>query len=209
LHTGDEAAADGLWRVFAGVSEAQRLFRAQTDSGDETQHREPDIVRRERGGDGRGAVQQQVELVDGFAAEPVGELALRQGADEQAEQCGAADQSDLRGGREAAARHVGDERAKDDVVGDVEEVTGGDEDEDPVVNRAHPGIVHGRADEALDGLRHYRVYSPWCRFAALGEESHAGCDASIGSPGWRVAVFAQGDRSEMTPGRQCPTPPRQ
>ena len=53
------------------------------------------VIRRERRGDGRDAIEQQVELIDRFAAEPVGELALRHGAEEQAEQRGARHDGDL------------------------------------------------------------------------------------------------------------------
>ena len=96
LHAGDEAAADVLRRILAGIGEAQRLLGAEPDAGDEAQRGEPDVVGRERRGDGRQAVQQQVELIDRLAAEAVGELALRQRADEQAEQRGAGNGGDLR-----------------------------------------------------------------------------------------------------------------
>ena len=160
LHAGDETAADVLGRILAGISEAQRLLGAEPDAGDEAQCCEPDVVGRECRDDGRQAVQQQVELIDGLAAEAVGELALRQRADEQAEQRGAGNGGDLRGRGEAGAHHVGNQRSQDHVVGDVEEIPRGDQREHAPMDRAHPGIVERRANEALDRLGH-ALPPPW------------------------------------------------
>ena len=38
----------------------------------------------------------------------------------------------------------------DDVVSDIEKISGGDQREDAVVNRAKPSIVERRADEGFD-----------------------------------------------------------
>ena len=41
MHEGEDAAADALGRIFAGVGEGQRLFGAKAEAGDETRGGEP------------------------------------------------------------------------------------------------------------------------------------------------------------------------
>ena len=91
-----DAAADALGRIFAGIGEGERLLGAEADAGDEAADDQQRDARRQRAEDREDAEQQQVELIDEPAAEPVAELALAGGADEHAEDGGAADEGGLR-----------------------------------------------------------------------------------------------------------------
>ena len=85
-------------RIFAGIGESERLLGAEAEAGDEAADNQQRHARGERAEDGENAEQQQVELIDEAAAEPVGEFALAGGADEHAENGGAADDRDLGSG---------------------------------------------------------------------------------------------------------------
>jgi hypothetical protein len=154
LHEGGDAAADAFGCIFGGIGKAQRLRRAEAHAGDEAADREPAGRGRHRSRDRRQPVEQHRPLEHGLAPEPVGELALPQGAHEQAEDRHRADRADFRRGREMRAHHVGHERAQDDVVDDVEEITEGDERQDPVMHRPHGGRVEPLVDIGNDRLRH-------------------------------------------------------
>ena len=117
-------------RIFAGIGEGERLLGAETDAGDEAADDQQRDARGERAEDGEDAEQQQVELIDESAAEPVAELTLAGGADEHAEDGGAADGRDFGSGRELRSEDVRNERAEDGEVDDVEEISGGDERDD-------------------------------------------------------------------------------
>jgi hypothetical protein len=143
LHERDHAAANAFRGVFGRVGKAQRLLGAKTDAGDEAKgHQpceagvEPDARHRRKGRDnGCKAEQQQVELVDGFAAEPIGEFALAERSDKQTEQGNAADPRDLLLGDEPAADQIRHQRAEDREIENVEEISRGDQGQDAPVQR--------------------------------------------------------------------------
>ncbi len=58
------AAADALGRIFAGIGEGKRLLGAKADAGDEARGDEPRDARSEGPEDGEDTEQQQVELID-------------------------------------------------------------------------------------------------------------------------------------------------
>ena len=68
-------------RIFARIGEGERLLGAQADAGDEAADHQQGHARGERAEDGENAEQQQIELIDEPAAEPVAEFALAGGAD--------------------------------------------------------------------------------------------------------------------------------
>ena len=84
---------------------------------------EPAHIRRQRREDGDEAVEQDRGLEHPLAAEPVGELALPGGADEDSEELVTVPIApSLRRRRELRADHVRHQRAQDDEVDDVEEI---------------------------------------------------------------------------------------
>ena len=89
-----------LRRIFAGISEGQRLLGAESNPGDKAADDHQRDARGQRAEDGEDTEQQQIELIDESPAEPVAELTLAGGADEHAEDGGAADGSDFRSRRE-------------------------------------------------------------------------------------------------------------
>src|ERR1700692_880869 len=100
MDDGEDAAADALGRIFSGISEAQRRLGAQPEPGDKATSDQQRHARSECAEDGEGAEQEQVELIDESAAEPVGEFALAGSAEKHAENGGAADGRGLRSGCE-------------------------------------------------------------------------------------------------------------
>ena len=76
------------------------------------------------GEDRRDPKQQQVELVDRLAAESVGEFALTERADKEAQERHAADPRHLLLGYKAAADKVGNERAENREIQHVEKIAG-------------------------------------------------------------------------------------
>ena len=101
-----DAAADALGRIFAGIGEGERLLGAEPDARDETRGDEPGNGRSERPQDREDAEQQQVELIDESAAEPVAEFTLAGRADEHSENRGAADSRCFGAGRELGLDQV-------------------------------------------------------------------------------------------------------
>src|SRR5262245_13751262 len=148
------ASANELGRIFAGIGEGQRLFGAETEPGDEAADDKHRYVRCECTNDGEHAEQQQIELVDETAAKPVAELTLSRGADEHAEDGRAADQRDFRAARELRRQNVRHERTEDREVDDVEEISRGDECNDSAVQRRYLCLVERVADVCLYGLSH-------------------------------------------------------
>ena len=59
-----DAAADALGRIFAGIGEGKRLLGAKADSRDEPRGDEPGDARSEGPEDREDAEQEQVELID-------------------------------------------------------------------------------------------------------------------------------------------------
>src|SRR4029077_8909521 len=122
MNDGKDASADALWRIFSGISEGQRLLGAEAEPGDEAANNQQRHAWREGAEDREGAEQEQVELIDEAAAEPVGEFALADGAEEHAENGGAADGRDLRSGCEFGLQEERHQRAEDREIDDVEEI---------------------------------------------------------------------------------------
>ncbi len=139
----------------------KRLLGAQSDTGEEPERQQPAEAgieadardRRQGSDDRRNAEQQQVELVDRLAAESVGELALAERADKEAEQRDAADPRHLRPGDEAAFEQVGHQRAENREIEDVAEIARSDQRQDAPMERPHRGVVHLLADIGFDRLR--------------------------------------------------------
>ncbi len=154
MHDGKNTSANELGRIFAGIGERQRLLGPEAEAGDEAADDKHRDVRRERTEDGEHAEQQQVELIDEAAAEPVAELTLSRGADEHAEDGRAANQRDLRAARELRRENVRYERAEDRKVDDVEEVSRGDQRDHFAVERRYLCVVERVADVRLYGLSH-------------------------------------------------------
>jgi len=69
-------AADGLGRIFAGVSKGERLLAAEPDAGNEARGDEPPYRRRERTRMVKMPNSSRLKLVDGLAAPSVAELGL-------------------------------------------------------------------------------------------------------------------------------------
>ena len=107
MHERHDPAANVFRRIFRGIGEGQWRLGAKPDAGDEAQRGEPDIVRRERAGDGGNAEQQKIELINRLAAETVGARPDRTSRPRCYEQRGADHGAELRGGCEIAAHHVG------------------------------------------------------------------------------------------------------
>ena len=149
-----DAAADRLRRVFAGIGEGKRLLGAEAEPGDEAADDQQRHARRERAEDREHAEQQQVELIDEPAAEAVAEFTLAGGADEHSEHRGAADGGDFGAGRELRLQDVGNERAEDGEVDDVEEISRGDQRDNPSMQRRYFCFVQRFADKSLNGLSH-------------------------------------------------------
>ena len=95
MHDRQNASADALGRIFACVGEGQRLFGAEPEPGDEAAGHQERNARSERTENSKDAEQQKVELVDEAAAKAVGEFALARGAEEHAENAGAANRGDF------------------------------------------------------------------------------------------------------------------
>src|SRR5215472_3862016 len=152
LHQRDDPPANAFRRVLGGVRKAQRLLRSEAKTGEKAESDQPLIARRPGAGDRRQAEQQQVELVDRLAAKAVGELALPECAEEQAQQRRGADQSALGRRHELAVHHVGNQRAENRVVDHVAEISGGNEAQHPPMGRPHGGVVHRLANKTLDRL---------------------------------------------------------
>src|SRR5580700_10667646 len=98
MDDGKDTSADALGRIFAGIGEGQRLFGAEADPSDKATNDQQRHARSECAEDREGAEQEQVELIDESAAEPVGEFALAGSAQEHAENGGAADGRGLSSG---------------------------------------------------------------------------------------------------------------
>ena len=92
MNDSEDAAANALGRIFAGIGECERLLGAKTEAGDEAADHQQGHAWRQRTEDGEDAEQQKIELIDEAAAEPVGQFALAGGAQRDAENGGAADQ---------------------------------------------------------------------------------------------------------------------
>src|SRR5262249_25029469 len=101
MDDGEDTAADLLGRIFAGIGKAERLFGAKAEAGNEAADHQNRHARGERAKDRENSEQQQVELINEPAAEPIAQLALSSGADEHAEYCGAADGCGFGGCRES------------------------------------------------------------------------------------------------------------
>ena len=147
-----DAAADALGRIFAGIDEAQRLLGAQPNAGDEAADDQRGHARSERAEEGEDAEQQQVELVDEAPPEPVGELALARGADEQAEHGGAADGRNFGSGRKLGLQEERNQRTEHREVDDVEEIAGGDERDNAPMQRRYFRVIERVADKTFDSL---------------------------------------------------------
>ena len=154
MHDGKKPSADSLGRIFAGIGERQRLLGAEAEAGDKAADDKHRDVRRECTEDREHAEQQQVELIDEAAAEPVAELTLSRSADEHAEDGRAADQRDLGAARELRRQNVRHERAEDRKVDDVEEVSRGDQRDHFAMQRRYLRFVERVADICLYGLSH-------------------------------------------------------
>ncbi len=154
VHDRQDAAADALGRIFAGIGEGERLLGADADPGDEAADDQPRDGRGQRAEDREHAEQQQVELIDGLAAPAVAEFALTGGADEHAEDRRAADQGGFGSGRELGLKHVRDQRAEHDHIDDVEEVTGGDQRDHLDMERRYFRVVQRVTDKSLNCLSH-------------------------------------------------------
>src|SRR5262245_53013286 len=100
MHRRENPAADAFGRVFARIGKAERLLGTEPDAGDEAADDKHCHVRGEGTEDGENAEQQQVELIDETAAEPIAELPLTSRADEHTEDGGGANQSDFCAARE-------------------------------------------------------------------------------------------------------------
>src|SRR5207342_1672774 len=137
-----------------GIGERQRLLRPEAEAGDEATDDKHRDVRRERPKNGEDAEQQQVELIDEAAAEPVAELTLSRGADEHAEDRGGTNQRNLWTARELRRQDVRHERAEDCKIDDVEEVSRGDQRDHSAVERRYFCFVERVADVCLYGLSH-------------------------------------------------------
>ena len=148
------AAANGLGRVFAGVSKGERLFGAEAKAGDEAAQDQQGHARGDGAENGEDAEQHQIELVDEAAAEAVGELTLTGGADEHAENGGRADEADFRSGCELRLQDERHERAEDREVDDVEKVSGGDQADDLLMQWRYLCFVQRFANEGFDALSH-------------------------------------------------------
>lgn len=97
---GQDTAANGFRRVFAGISEGKRLLGAKSNPGNKAADDHQYDARGQRAEDGEDAEQQQIELINESPAEPIAELTLAGGADEHAEDGGAAYGSDFGSRRE-------------------------------------------------------------------------------------------------------------
>src|SRR5262249_34345371 len=91
VHDRENAPADRLRRILAGIGEGERLFGAKTEARDEAADHEQRHARSESAEDREHAEDEKVELVDEAAAETVAEFTLTGGADEHSEDGGAAD----------------------------------------------------------------------------------------------------------------------
>src|SRR5262249_44007087 len=149
-----DAAANALGRIFGGIGEAERLFGAETQPGDEATDDEQRHVRRKRAEDREHTEQQKVELIDEAPPEAVAELALSGGADEHAEDRGAADCGGFSGRGESGLDDVGDDRAQDSEIHDIEEITGGGQRDHTAMQRRNFRVVERRPDKSLDCLGH-------------------------------------------------------
>ena len=107
-------------------------------------------------------------MIHGLTAKAVGELALSDAADQQPDKGRAPHHGDLRRGDESALDHVGHQRPEDRQVEDIEKIAGGDERQNPPVDRRHPRIVHRSADERLDRLGHMLHSSLSASFSGCG-----------------------------------------
>ena len=154
LHKGGDPAADRFGRIFGGVRKAQWLRRTKPDPGDEPAKRQPPHGRRQSGRDRGDAVEKDRELKDRLAAETVGELALADRAEKQADQGGAADRADLPRRGKVRSHHVRHQRAQNDIVDDVKEIAGGDQRQHPAMDRPQGRVVEPRIDPGYDRLCH-------------------------------------------------------
>src|SRR5690242_20878396 len=108
MHDGERAAADAFGRPFARIGKRQRLLGPEENSGDEAADHQQGDAGSKRPEDGEDAEEQEIELINESATEPAGELALAGGAERQAEDRRAADQSRSAG----AGAGFGDERSE-------------------------------------------------------------------------------------------------
>ena len=106
MHDREDAAADALGRVFAGIGEGQRLLGAESQSRDEAAGDQQRDARSEGAEDREDTEQEQVELVDEPAAEAIAEFTLAGGADEHSENGGAADRGDFGARRKLRLQNV-------------------------------------------------------------------------------------------------------
>src|SRR5207302_1482745 len=115
-----------------GVGKAQRLLGAEADASEEAEDKQPGEAglkpnardRRQSGEDRRHPKQQQVELVDRLTAESVGEFALAERADKEAQERDATDPRYLLLRYKAAADKVGNERTENREIQHVKEIAG-------------------------------------------------------------------------------------
>src|SRR4029077_8251935 len=92
LHECGQPAANPPRRILGDIGIAQRLLGAEPDPGNEAKDKQPVITRvetdardrRQRRAERRQAEEEEVELIARLPAEPVGELALAERADEEA-----------------------------------------------------------------------------------------------------------------------------
>ena len=160
MHERQNAAADALGRIFAGIGEGKRLLGADADTGNEAAGDQQRHGRHKRAEDGKHAEHQQIELVDESPAESVAKFTLAGGAKEHAEHGGAADGRDLSAGRKLGLQDVRNKRAEDGEVDDIEEVTGRDKRDHSAMQRRYRCLVQRIANESLYGLSLSHSVSP-------------------------------------------------
>jgi hypothetical protein len=149
-----DAAADALGRIFAGIGERKRLLGAESDPGDKAAGDEQRDGRGKRSEDREDAEQQQVELIYESAAETIAEFTLTGRADEHSENGGAADASDFGPRCELGLKYVRNERAEDGKIDNIEEISSGYEPDNSPMKRRYFRIVQRGTDESLNCLSH-------------------------------------------------------
>ncbi len=139
----------------------------KASAGDKAPDHQPSDAGRQRRRDRGEAVEGDGKPEHRLAAKAVGQLALTQRADKEPEQGSAADGADPGRRREMRPQHVRHQRAQDDEVDDVEEQSGGDDRQHPLVDRPQPRVVERLVDIGHDRLRHRLPSSPSCRRLAV------------------------------------------
>jgi hypothetical protein len=106
LHEGGGSSADALWGIFRDVGKARRRRRAEPDPCDQATKGEPKRIGCEGCCDRRQTIEQHAQLIDPFAAQTIGELALTDRADEKADDLGGPDCPDFGRRGEMRPDHV-------------------------------------------------------------------------------------------------------